>query len=59
MKVQGNGATGNAQQLLAATQNQQPKAAKGNDGDGDNDRAREATEQRNADTKGGNVNVTA
>lgn len=59
MKVQGNGAAGNAQQLLAAVQNQQPKAAKGNDADGDNDGTRSASKQGNADSKGGNVNVTA
>ncbi len=59
MKVQGNDASANVKQMIAASQNSQPKAAKGGDSDGDNDKAREASEQRNADTKGGNVNATA
>lgn len=59
MKVQGNDASANVKQLIAATQNGQTKAAKGSDSDGDNDQAREASEKRNADTKGGNVNTTA
>ncbi len=60
MKVQGNDASASVKQLIAAAQNSQPKAAaKGSDSDGDNDRAREASEQRESDTKGGNINATA
>lgn len=59
MKVQGNDASASVKQMIAAAQNSQPKAAKGSDSDGDNDKAREAAEQRESDTKGGNVNATA
>ncbi len=59
MKVQGNDARANVKQMIAASQNSQPKAAKGSDSDGDNDQAREASEKRESDTKGGNVNATA
>lgn len=59
MKVQGNDGSAIVKQAMAASQNGQAKAAKGSDSDGDNDQAREASEKRNSDTKGGNINATA
>ncbi len=60
MKVQGNDAGASVKQMIVASQNSQTKAAQvGGDTDGDNDKGREASESRKADTKGGNVNATA